>query len=467
MAVDPGRKTWVRTSGCRSWRRRPWTGLGRSCRSRQSRRRAPSPAADGRPTRASAGCRAATRFGIGWGQPRGGQSVPQAPTRSGQADADCRYPIRQADRLAADKPKYGTAGVGAGEAVLAAETPCAIWLAAPRHRDHADARSRCRATLCPGPPDRSPRAAWGSSGATMRTAGIEARTAAVDDAIDPVTVDLLRAQIKAEPLAHHTSEEAADRMLLPMGRANDGSNRRSLRSTQHREHASLFRARPAVAPRATFGLRLARMMLLTSGLLCCNRNLLAGGDSFGCRRFDFAGRGRVGPRLLESGRRLIFDFDRFEAGLGDAKRRRSAVVIASPDRERATGADLLQQAGADQLIDNLSGGFAFKVRRQFNSAIVALRSRGQNDELRIGKFRHRDPPLGWCGVVCRHHHSPTLAMQPAGQDPEARLVPGTVTLPLCSRTNASPFWIMLLLVWGRSEHGMIPAASTSLGDSVT
>jgi hypothetical protein len=30
-------------------------------------------------------------------------------------------------------------------------------------------------------------------------------------------------------------------------------------------------------------------------------------------------------------------------------------------------------------------------------------------------------------------------MQPAGQDPEARLVPGMVTLPLCSRTNASPY----------------------------
>jgi len=49
-------------------------------------------------------------------------------------------------------------------------------------------------------------------------------------------------------------------------------------------------------------------------------------------------------------------------------------------------------------------------------------------------------------------------MQPAGQDPEARLAPGMVTLPLCSRANASPFWIMLLLVWGRPEHGMIPAA---------
>jgi hypothetical protein len=27
-----------------------------------------------------------------------------------------------------------------------------------------------------------------------------------------------------------------------------------------------------------------------------------------------------------------------------------------------------------------------------------------------------------------NHHGPTLAMQPAGQDPEARVVPGTVTL---------------------------------------
>src|SRR5438046_10749921 len=58
-------------------------------------------------------------------------------------------------------------------------------------------------------------------------------------------------------------------------------------------------------------------------------------------------------------------------------------------------------------------------------------------------------------VVRRHHHSPTSAMQPAGQDPEARLAPGTVTVPLCSRANASHFWIMLLLVCGRLDHGMI------------
>jgi hypothetical protein len=41
------------------------------------------------------------------------------------------------------------------------------------------------------------------------------------------------------------------------------------------------------------------------------------------------------------------------------------------------------------------------------------------------------------------------------RDPEARLMPGTVTVPLRSRTNASPFWIMLLLVLGRLDNGMI------------
>jgi hypothetical protein len=241
-------------------------------------------------------------------------------------------------------------------------------------------------------------------------------------------------------------EEAADRVLLPMDRAHDGSNRRSLRSGQHRKHASLFRARPAFAPRASFGLRLDRAMLLASGFLCCSGNSLAGGDDFGYRRFDFAGGGRANACLLGSSHRHILDVDCFEAVLGDAKRHRSALVIAAPDRERATRSNLLQQAGADELVDDLSGGFTLDVRRQFNSAIIALRSRGKNDELRIGKSCHRDPPLGWCGAVRRHHHSPTLAMQPAGQDPEARLAPGTVTLPLCSRANASPFWIMLLLV---------------------
>jgi hypothetical protein len=53
-------------------------------------------------------------------------------------------------------------------------------------------------------------------------------------------------------------------------------------------------------------------------------------------------------------------------------------------------------------------------------------------------------------------------MQPAGQDPEARQVPGTATLPLCLRTNASPFWIMLLLVWGRLDNGMIAVRQSDM-----
>src|SRR6266404_9656155 len=80
-------------------------------------------------------------------------------------------------------------------------------------------------------PDRPPRVPWCSSRATVRWAGSGTSTAVVDDAIDPITVDLLRAQFEAEPLAHHTSEEAADRVLLPMGRAHDGSDRCSLGPT--------------------------------------------------------------------------------------------------------------------------------------------------------------------------------------------------------------------------------------------
>src|SRR5262245_13933290 len=108
------------------------------------------------------------------------------------------------------------------------------------HRDRANARSRCRATSYPAPPDRSPRAAWLSSSATARGAGLRTGSAAGGDAIDPMTVDLFGLKIEAELLAHYASEEAADRVLLPIGRADDGGNRRSLRPAQHRQHASLF-----------------------------------------------------------------------------------------------------------------------------------------------------------------------------------------------------------------------------------
>jgi hypothetical protein len=126
-------------------------------------------------------------------------------------------------------------------------------------------------------------------------------------------------------------------MLLPMGRPHDGGNGRSLRSVQHREHASLLRARPAVVERASLSLRLTGAMPLASGLLWRNGNPLAGGDGFGCRCRDFAG-------FLGRGRRLVRSIDGCEASACDAKRDRSAFVVASPDRERATRVNLLQQA---------------------------------------------------------------------------------------------------------------------------
>src|SRR5262249_61835642 len=74
------------------------------------------------------------------------------------------------------------------------------------------------------------------------------------------------------------------------------------------------------------------------------------------------------------------------------------------------------------------------------------------------------------GIVCRHHRSPALAMKPAGQDPGSATALGTMhstallgeelhselrTVPLCSARNASPFSIILLLVFRRADHGMI------------
>src|SRR5205823_6049792 len=65
------------------------------------------------------------------------------------------------------------------------------------------------------------------------------------------------------------------------------------------------------------------------------------------------------------------------------------------------------------------------------------------------------------GGVAPHHRSPTSAMEPAGQDLGARMRSGLATLPLRSRPNASPFWIMLLLSSMAFRHGMIDADRTS------
>jgi hypothetical protein len=64
--------------------------------------------------------------------------------------------------------------------------------------------------------------------------------------------------------------------------------------------------------------------------------------------------------------------------------------------------------------------------------------------------------------VAPHNRSPTSALEPAGQDLGARKRSGLTTVPLQSRMNASPFWIMLLLSSTAFGHGMIEADSGEL-----
>ena len=61
----------------------------------------------------------------------------------------------------------------------------------------------------------------------MRPSIAASAGASMDDAIDPLTVALLRAKVEPEFLAHHTGEKATYRMVLPMGRPHDGGKGRS------------------------------------------------------------------------------------------------------------------------------------------------------------------------------------------------------------------------------------------------
>src|SRR5437588_3079486 len=206
----------------------------------------------------------------------------------------------------------------------------------------------------------------------MRTAGIRARTAAVDNAIDPVTVDFLRAQIEAELLAHHPSEKAADRVLLPMGRAHDGSNRRSLRSAQHREHSILFRARPAPPLLVSCDSSFSPAPNLAGGLAWVGdvRGALAPRvGRLECSFLASAARTMSIVGLLDVGGCRILDTDGFQALLGNAQRLRPIVIIAPPLWQRATDADLFQQSRADELVHDLACCSALEVRRQLHTAI--------------------------------------------------------------------------------------------------
>src|SRR5262245_35725056 len=127
-------------------------------------------------------------------------------------------------------------------------------------------------------------------------------------------------------------------------------------------------------------------MLRTSRPLGCSRNPLAGGGRLGGRCFSLDPIGsRTNACLQSSGSRIVLAPDRVEALLGDAKGHGPGFSVAPPAQQRATGADLFQQPGADELVDGLAKRFARYVCRQVNSAIVTPRSRGQNDVLRIGE----------------------------------------------------------------------------------
>src|SRR6478609_8565453 len=79
-------------------------------------------------------------------------------------------------------------------------------------------------------------------------------------------------------------------------------------------------------------------------------------------------------------------------------------------------------------------------------------SRGASCRFRDGQRAHSYIALA------PHHGSPASAMGPAGQDLWAPFGARVSTVPLRSRSNASRFWIMLLLSSGAFEHGMIEAS---------
>jgi hypothetical protein len=82
------------------------------------------------------------------------------------------------------------------------------------------------------------------------------------------------------------------------------------------------------------------------------------------------------------GHHLIREVDGFEADPGDAKR---LAAMDHPGREhrQIPAGERTPELIGYRCLD--PGRFAFDIRRQFNSAIIAPRSRGPDDELRIGE----------------------------------------------------------------------------------
>src|SRR6266436_373792 len=215
-----------------------------------------------------------------------------------------------------------------------------------------------------------------------------------DDAIHALAVLLFRDEGQAKLLANRAGKESPHRMLLPPGLLHDRRDRRPLRSAQQRNHVGLL---GICACPGRFGLVVARFAGLA--LLCP-----LGG------RLWFAGR-RI--------RRFVLHPDRLKAPLRDAQGARTILVIATPNRQRGASANLFDHSRGQELGDDLLGGTAGQIRRRFKGAIVALRSRGQQQQLGLGQFHGILHSVG--DDDCRRHHrSPALAMKPAGQDPATR-----------------------------------------------
>ena len=153
------------------------------------------------------------------------------------------------------------------------------------------------------------------------------------------------------------------------------------------------------------------------------------------RSFFVAGRPRVvvridGDRLRSGGRQLECI-------------RLSGLLIAPPDRRPCLGLDLLDEASRDQLRRDLMRRAALQLLRRRKTAIVALRSGAQHDELRVRKFDgHRSTLLCdeaqpiWAPSLTRAR----IGAAVGAKDPPRKInPPQTSTLMLSFEGNASLF----------------------------
>jgi hypothetical protein len=97
--------------------------------------------------------------------------------------------------------------------------------------------------------------------------------------------------------------------------------------------------------------------------------------------------------------------------------RRGAILVAAPNRQGAARLDLLDKTLGQELGDDLASGSAGQIGWPLKGTIVTLRCRRQQHQLGIGQF-HGILHSVVDGECRRHHRSPAVAMQPAGQDPE-------------------------------------------------